>query len=96
MDIVRKELEAAGLECESVGEVFLTVRFDGVRRCSNHGHLFDSLEVRLEGDCRAVTQPLYEGDEIGPDRVHECADGNVGDVVVSFVKGLTDLKRVRL
>ena len=80
-------LWAAGFECETVGGLFIGLRFDGVRRCPNHGHLFDSLELVLEGD-RVVIQPYYDGAAIGPDRVLESGNNTLVGEVVSFVKGL--------
>lgn len=85
------ELRAAGFECETVGGLFVGLCFDGVRRCPNHGHLFDSLELVLEGDHRAVIQPYFDGSAIGPDRVIESNNNDLVDEVVSFVKGLNRL-----
>lgn len=91
VDIVQG-LTAAGVECENVGGMFIGVSFDAPRRCGNHGHLLDGLMIELEGDSRAVTQPFFEGGAIGPDRVHE--SDNIGDVIVSFVKGVNSLPRL--
>ena len=89
--IIVKELRAAGFECETVGGLFVGLCFDATRRCPNHGHLFDSLELVPEGDHRVVIQSYFDGRAIGPDRVLESNNNNIVGEVVSFVKGLNRL-----
>ena len=86
------DLDATGLEWSSNSDG-LTIEFSETKR-SPEGHLFSALNVRFE-DSRAISQPMYEGKFIGPDRVHEEVD-DIEKEMITYIVGLKNLNRAVL
>lgn len=84
--VIAEELRALGVECETVGDKFVVVRFDAVRWCPDHGgHFFDSLGLVLEGDHRAEIRPYLGGGVTAPDHVLESNNNDLVGEVVSMI-----------